>query len=305
MIKSTDILSRHEIRSLRTHSRIRGPLLVLHAWAVILAMMAFYIMVPHPLVLLLGVFVIGARQLGLAILMHDASHGLLTPDRAVNDWLGHWLCALPVGLVLSDYRPYHMRHHRFTQQDNDPDLSLSKPFPITKASLARKILRDLSGLTFLRLRTLQIIAAWGPRDLSLAAHMRRFWHGFGQIILVNVLIWAILDMAGYGSLYFLLWLLPLATANQLVARIRNIAEHAVVPDDKDDFKNARTTFTNPLTRAFIAPYWVNYHVEHHLFVYVPCYNLPRAHQILQQKGLTERMEMKPGYLSVLKAATQG
>ncbi len=35
-----------------------------------------------------------------------------------------------------------------------------------------------------------------------------------------------------------------------------------------------------LERLFIAPYYVNYHLEHHLLFYVPCYNLPRVHRIL-------------------------
>jgi fatty acid desaturase len=49
-----------------------------------------------------------------------------------------------------------------------------------------------------------------------------------------------------------------------VARLRSIAEHAVVPDDDDPLRNTRTTAAGPLARAFLAPYWVNYHLEHHL-----------------------------------------
>ena len=68
----------------------------------------------------------------------------------------------------------------------------------------------------------------------------------------------------------------------VITRIRNIAEHAVVPDSSDPLRNTRTTRAGFFERLFIAPYYVNYHLEHHLLFYVPCYNLPRVHEILSR-----------------------
>src|SRR6202008_62622 len=89
----------------------------------------------------------------------------------------------------------------------------------------------------------------------------------------------------------------------VITRIRNIAEHAVVPDSSDPLRNTRTTHANILERLFIAPYYVNYHLEHHLLFYVPCYNLPRVHRILSRSHLAERMETQPNYLAVLRLGT--
>jgi fatty acid desaturase len=58
-----------------------------------------------------------------------------------------------------------------------------------------------------------------------------------------------------------------------------------------------------IERAFIAPYFVNYHLEHHLLMYVPCYNLPKVHAILMRGPHAACMEVQPGYLSVLRMAT--
>ena len=66
---------------------------------------------------------------------------------------------------------------------------------------------------------------------------------------------------------------------------------------------ARTTHANLAERIFIAPYWVNYHCEHHMFTSLPCWSLPEAHRLLQRGGTTARMEVQPGYLSLLKQAT--
>lgn len=102
--------------------------------------------------------------------------------------------------------------------------------------------------------------------------------------------------------WFAFWLLPLLTWFQLVLRIRNIAEHGAVAFSDDPFRNTRTTLAGPLERTFLAPYWVNYHLEHHLVMHVPAHNLPKLHRLLAQKGLAGRMTIAPGYLDVLRQA---
>ena len=286
-LKSSELLTPEQVQRLRGKSDFVGALLVLHAWALILGSMALFVWWPNPFTFLLAVMVIGGRQLGLAILMHDAAHGLLFANRRLNDFVGAWLCAFPVFTSLSLYRPYHLQHHRFTQQAEDPDLGLSAAFPITRKSLWRKVVRDLSGQTAFTRRREQFRRGIGLREG----------------LIVNAVLWAGLAAAGYWWLYPVLWLLPLATWYQLVSRIRNIAEHAVVPDNDDPLRNTRTTYANPIVRLLVAPYWVNYHLEHHLFMFVPCWRLPQAHRALLAAGRGEAMELQPGYRAVLRAAT--
>src|SRR5476649_1730509 len=287
-----DYLTAEQTRTLGYKSDFFGALLVLHAWALILGSMALFVWWPNPFTLLLGVMVIGGRQLGLAILMHDAAHGLLFADRRLNDWVGTWLCAFPVFTSLSLYRPYHLKHHRFTQQAEDPDLGLSAPFPISRASLRRKILRDLAGRTAFQRRGDQVRRGLGPADAPLGTRLGRLWRAERGPFTANLLLLLALSAAGYWWLYPVMWLVPLATWYQLVSRIRNIAEHAVVPDNDDPLRNTRTTLANPLERLFIAPYRVNYHLEHHLFMFVPCWRLAPAHRALVRAGWGDRMELK-------------
>src|SRR3546814_12591603 len=69
-----------------------GAGLVLHAWLLILGSMAVFAVWPNPLTFIAAVMIIGGRQLGLAILMHDAAHGLLFRTRRFNEFAGRWLC---------------------------------------------------------------------------------------------------------------------------------------------------------------------------------------------------------------------
>ena len=87
---------------------------------------------------------------------------------------------------------------------------------------------------------------------------------------VNVALLAGLSLTGVWWVYPPLWLAPLLTWMMVITRIRNIAEHAVLTDSDDPLRNTRTTEVNLIERIFIAPYFVNYHLEHHLLFYVPC-----------------------------------
>ncbi|TWT10071.1 fatty acid desaturase family protein [Reyranella sp. CPCC 100927] len=303
LAKPTDYLTADEIRVLRRKSDLVGALLVLHAWGLIFGAMALFVWWPNPLTFVLAVMVIGTRQLGIAILMHDAAHGLLFDSRRLNDWAGVWLCGAPVGASMALYRPYHLTHHRRTQQDDDPDLGLSAPFPITRASLRRKVVRDLLGQTAYQRRGEQIRRALGPRTQPLVVRLAGLLRGERDFFITNAVLFAGLALVGYWWLYPALWLLPLATWYQLVSRIRNIAEHAVVPDNDDPLRNTRTTYANPIERLFVAPYWVNYHLEHHMFLFVPCWRLPAAHRLLLAKGYGPQMELRRGYHDVLRRAT--
>lgn len=334
------IFSPEDWASLTRVSRWRGASLVVHGWFVI-ALAAFggawawhlhwlFGLVATPVALAL----IGGRQLGLSILMHDGAHGLLHPDRRINNWLGQWPSGAATGSDLHAYRAYHLTHHKFTQQPEDPDLSLSKPFPTSHESLRRKVIRDLSGQTFFKQRSHQFAAAWrglkamlrgeigsDQRDTSAGrAFNLQSRNGVnapvanidgakttartvGRFLIIQATVLAV-SLLFWGWTPFLLWVAALATTFQLFLRIRNIAEHACTTTGSDDpFTHARTTYAGLIERATVAPYWVNYHSEHHLFMGIPCHNLPRAHALLGDKGYHRKMTIEPGYLSVLRRVT--
>jgi fatty acid desaturase len=295
-----DYFSPAEWAPLSTKSSWKGLALMAHGWAVILA--AAVVAMIWPITIPLAVMIIGARQLGLAILMHDAAHGALHPNLKVNDWVGETFT--PGGLV--QYRNYHLGHHKFAQQAEDPDLGLSAPFPITRVSLRRKIVRDLTGQTHFKQRWAPLfkrIAARKPGESALAI-LWKFVKSRPKFFLGAIATIAITAPFGYGWAWFVLWWLPSATWLPMITRLRNIAEHAcVAKDEPDPLRHARTTHANILERMFLAPYYVNYHCEHHMFMHVPCYNLPRTHRMLKQKGVLPGMLTSPSYLDVLRLAS--
>ncbi len=307
--KPSDLFAPEEWAPFQSRAAWVGPVLVLHCWGVIALAVAAGI--AWPVLIPLCIAIVGTRQLGLAILMHEAAHGGLSPNPRLNDFLGHWLCAVPVGASLAAYRPYHLSHHKFAQQPEDPDLVLSAPFPVSRASLRRKIVRDLTGQTFFKQRVLLPLAAMRGRKAERATDDHDYeaivtGRSIAPFLLVNAALLLGLTLAGAWWAYFALWLLPMATWFPIVTRLRNIAEHACVEGSATDpFRAARTTRASWWERAFIAPYWVNFHAEHHLFMHVPCWKLPALHRAVRARPQGERMEVASGYVEVLRTASGG
>jgi fatty acid desaturase len=296
-----EALTRDEIRELIEIRDWRAWLSIVLDWGLVGASFAFVAAFPNPLSIAVAIAVIGSRQLGLAILMHDAAHRALLCNRSWNDWVGNWLCAYPVWNDVHPYRKYHLQHHAKTWTDEDPDLELATPFPINRASLKRKFWRDLSGQTgwkrFLAILNRDVGRSRGRVRRDFGAGLQAL-HG---VVVTNLVLLGLLTLFGHPALY-LLWIVAWFTTYSLVMRIRSIAEHAMVPDIKDELRNTRTTLARWWERLLIAPNRVNFHLEHHLLMTVPHYNLPRLHHMLRSRGVLADACVTDGYWSVLNLA---
>ncbi len=241
--------------------------------------------------------------------MHDAAHRTMFENRWLNDFVGNWFAAYPIWTDTGPYRAYHLVHHAKTGTDEDPDLGLASGFPVTKESMRRKVWRDLSGKTGWKQavavfkRDLGRATKRTQRDLGLSRGERRDvgWHKIAPVAITNAVLLGLLTLAGYPALY-LLWVVAWLTTYRLVTRIRSIAEHGMIPDRFDGMRNTRTTLTRWWERLFVAPNLVNYHLEHHLLMTVPHYNLPRLHRMLRDRGALRDSCITDGYVEVMRLA---
>jgi Fatty acid desaturase len=171
-VPARELVTPEQLATLRQRQEWKGIALIAHAWAIIFASMALVAVFPNPLTYVLAVMLIGSRQLGLAILMHEGAHRCFSRNEARNMALSQWLCAYAIFADTLAYRRYHLTHHANTQQENDPDLVLSAPFPITKASYRRKFWRDITGKTGYEQRKAQLHNALGDPAWPIARRLR-------------------------------------------------------------------------------------------------------------------------------------
>jgi fatty acid desaturase len=254
----------------------------------------------HWLVWIAAALVVGRCQHALAVLMHDSAHHRMLRRRRWNDLVGQWLCARPIFSDLFRYRTVHLRHHAHLLTQRDPDLSLSLPYPVSRASLRRKLLRDAVGLSALVMRGYVEVDRKTGRNRPRVRSWRR--------LLLPVAVTA--GLAALSPLlalaYVLLWSAPLLTVYQVILRIRGILEHAAVPDKDDPLRSARTVVTaNPVARFFLNPHHVAWHLEHHLYPGVPHYRLPALERALRATGAYGAAHVQAGYRSAFAELVTG
>ena len=292
-----DLLTLEALGHFRRTSTLRGVGLVLHAWGVIAGAIALYLLWPSALTLAVAVLVIGARQLGLMVLMHETAHWLLFREGRLNTWVGTWLCACAA---------------RRGSQGLSPTASPAPPAHADPRGSRPGALGAAAGLA----------RAAGPgapgRPLRVdGAHAHRGAGGRGATASPE-------PGAGPGR--------PSsptpcsAPCSRRSAAGRSTCSRGCCPGRRGS-RSSRGSATSPstgwsptsttrsgtrarsargsLARAFVAPYGVNYHLEHHLLVFVPCWKLREVQALLVAKGLGGRMERAASYVEVLARATGG
>lgn len=294
-----DYLNSEDIAHFTARSDLHAWRLVLGNWLAIIAILTCIGAWPNPFTVVIGAVLLAGRQLGLAVLMHEAGHRTLFRTLWLNDVAGQWLCALPVMNDLKSYARGHLAHHRMAGTEDDPDLPNYRDYPVSPQSFRRKLVRDLSGQTGAKLLAYLFRGASG-----IVSHARREnATPLLQQLLVQALLLLALAAAGIAWTW-LVWAGAWLTVFMFVIRVRQVAEHAAVPDlyDPDPRNNTRTVDAPWWQRLLFAPNGVNFHMEHHFMASVPCYRLAALRRHLRERGALDGVPVFNGYGQVLRHA---
>ena len=291
-------LTRQELRELSDLSPIRSTFHIVAEWTLILTAVCLCQHFFNPVVYLLTVAFIGARQHALLILMHDGVHYRLFRDRRLNDWTSEIILGWPNLISARAYRKNHFAHHRYLNTAQDPDWArrqgdASWVFPMRWRPLAMLLIRDLSGLG--AIFYLMLVRTLLSRDAGVSRGFLAARYGFYAAV--------VLMFAWLGALHLLLiyWFVPLFTWLIVIFRVRSIAEHSAIEGRANAYAQTRSTRASLLDHVFVAPKNVNYHIEHHFYPSVPFYRLPELHRVLMSKSdFKDSVHLTRSYLGVLR-----
>jgi fatty acid desaturase len=178
----------------------------------------------------------------------------------------------------------HQEHHKYTLHPPD-DLEVVLPQKLTRESFLRSLVVNPWDFYFrlkliVRLCFGKVEGRWEESlfPKSALAQRRSLFHWARIILTGHILIVVI-------SLYFGLWLIPILVTlapfyGGGLQYLCNNTQHAGLQDNVPDFRLCTRTFiTNPFLRFL---YWhMNFHIEHHMYAAVPCYNLAHLHQAIK------------------------
>ncbi len=285
-----------EIRAeLRRIPVIRNVLSVVGLWAGIVALFAVAITLDHPAVWVVAFLLMGSVFARLAILGHEAAHRLLFPDKRANDLVGRWILSYPAFVPFDIYRRSHFAHHREEFGPKEPDLNLYVGYPISRASLRRKLTRDAVGISGWKNLKPLLLAVRGKASRPLALRI------IGTQLVLLAVLWAV----GWPQLYPLLWLAPWMSVWRVTNRLRAIAEHGGMTASADRRLTTHHVRQHLLARTFMVPYNTGWHLAHHVDMGVPWRNLPALHAELVDSGWVAPDLEYPSYLALWRRLGSG
>jgi len=276
-----DIKSFSRIERGRTECRIAFEFLAILS----LALLHHFAVVPFwtlPLVLIL----ISSRQHALLVLMHEGVHRRISKHRFWNDLVSE-LIAWQFLMSMQGYRRHHVLHHKIENLNTalDPDwLRKQKPewvFPMKRFTLAKILLGDV-----LLMNTADFYhEAKDAKNNLVNTDRERHWK-WARLSYLVILASALI-LSGYWKLWLLYWVVPIFSFTKAILRIRSIADHFGIPNERQSnhpFSRTRTILGSLPERILLAPCSIGVHGTHHYHSGIPYYRLRAAHSYLMKKS---------------------
>jgi fatty acid desaturase len=253
---------RAAVTALATPRAPRYLLAVAGEWLIIVLVMILARRLHHVAAYAAAIFLLGARQHGLAILGHDGAHRLGTRSRWLNDVVAQVFCFWPLGVDMHTYRGLHFAHHRHTNTARDPELAYRSlgpgewDLPRSPRGVALRFAGDLVGL--------------GAREVLRLMSWTRPPRLTRYLGVASLAAAALIVTASTGTLWALvLWYVALFTSFAAIYRLGRWLEH-LGTDGTHRVRMPRWL------SWLIAPHNVYHHWEHHEWPAIPSWNLPRA-----------------------------
>jgi fatty acid desaturase len=229
---------------------------------------------------------VGARQRALATLLHESAHKTLAKNDMLNRALGTVMSGYWIFQTRSAYQRSHVRDHHgnFGDPDRDPDLASHLRRGLYDPSLGkcrfvgRFLVRPLTGLDHPRMLKELIAVRFGS--------LRRTDEPYAVILFHGVIIVS-LSWAGLLYLYLIYWIVPLLVVFPVVNWYAELLEHFPGAFSTNPLYQTRHRHLGILSRQFLGVHKEGFHLDHHLSVKVPFWQLPNVHR--------QRVASLPGF----------
>lgn len=247
----------------------------------------------HLAVWVIAFLLMGRAHAQFASLMHEAAHRLLFTHKATNDFVGNWILGYSVMTSTQAYRRVHMAHHKREFGPNEPDIPLYANYPVTRASLRRKLIRDATGQTGYKLLRNQL--------KGLRSEDTRVKRTLWKMIGVQIVIATVFTLAGYWWMYPVMWVAPYLTVWRVINRLRSIAEHGGLREDDDRRYTTHSVRQHWFAHFYLVPYNIGFHMAHHVDAGVPFRHLREYNRLLHESNYLDDSLEYPSYTALWKA----
>ena len=239
------------------------------------------------------VVLVGFSFNALGVLLHETLHGSFFRRQGLDRAAGI-LFGIPILFSATAYKTIHLRHHRYTRTQRDPDDPLVHEH--------RSWIHTLNFFAWILIGSAFYVLTLPVRAWRVASRRDRVWIGTECAAILLVFATAISLFVAHGAFgaFLRFWALPYLVA-VWINNVHGWAEHQNTVHG-NPLTHTRTVTSNRLCAFLLCN--IGYHIEHHLFPAVPWYHLPRLHALLGDRLRTEGAFVERSYLRFLWRAVR-
>ncbi|MFN4083920.1 MAG: fatty acid desaturase family protein [Bacteroidia bacterium] len=236
--------------------------------------------------LVFSIIITGVFIYRLQIIGHDGLHYSLAENKKLNDFFTRYVLLAPQFTPMSLNRYNHLNHHGRFATEFDADWQYYKTADKDTKPKFYLWLLNVLGFGFVFKIAIKLLSGKKPSAKKHEAAKQtalELPHDLLSIALAQTVIFAVFYFTLGWQYYFIIWVLAVFGVFVPLNTIRSFCEHSI-PEPDESKGNRLYTFNSNFFESFIlAPHNMNYHFEHHEYMYVPYYHLPALKKLMMKE----------------------
>jgi len=250
--------------------------------------------------LIIAVIITGIFIYRLQIIGHDGLHYCIASNKLLNDLFTRYILLAPQFTPMGLNRFNHLNHHGKFATHEDADWQYYKSEDKNTKQKFYKWVLNVIGFGFVFKIALKLlnVTKHKQQNTGAAKHQARLLPlDLFSIMLMQAIIFVLFYLTLGWQYYFIIWLLAVFGVFVPLNTIRSFCEHSIAEPDESK-ANRLFTFNSNFIEAFIiAPHNMNYHFEHHEYMYVPYYHLPALKKFMRSNYSDYTEHVRISYLA--------
>ncbi len=277
---SHNLLSQEQFSRLNLKKDWYSLIVILIIWISIFSLILVSEKINYTFIKIISLFIIAGLQHHLATFIHEGAHNSIHSNKNINNLITYIFCSVPLYCNFNLYKHFHLTHHRFTSDpEKDPEFLIYKKFGFKHQDMKSRDFIILFFKDYFLINTILTFVFFAKYNK--VNNIPKYSNNEKLTLLaIHLSYIALISFFNAWQGFIIYWLIPSFLILPILLRYHSYAEH--IKNSELGQLSSINKKSNLVWNFFFYPIRSYNHLEHHLYMTVPWYNLNSAKELLNQ-----------------------